>query len=114
MKMGKLTMTKYTRSKNNIFVMNTFLIKVVSESVIFNNNILTLGLPNNFVQDDQIFPNQITCYRMDYDTEALIQAFDCAVEDYDNEFKEVKYIRVTNICGQAICGAAYKVAVKMQ
>lgn len=35
------------------------------------------------------------------------------MEDYDNEFKEVKYLRVTNICGETKCGAAFKVAVKM-
>ncbi len=72
MKMGVLTMNKFTRSNNNIFEMSTLILKVTSESVIFQNNILTLGLPNNFLQDDQIFPNQVSCWRLDYDTEALI------------------------------------------
>lgn len=52
MKMGVLTMNKFTRSNNNIFEMNTLVLKVMSESVIYQNNILTLGLPKNFLQDD--------------------------------------------------------------
>lgn len=36
------------------------------------------------------------------------------MEDYDNEFKEIKYLQVTSICGKTKCGAAFKVAVKMQ